>query len=85
MNDIPSYLDDEAYDQMISGIKKEPSRKMRLKFECKKLKLGSGDFDPIVFLFKCKKKAKDKNGKGGEFYDPEEIFKTEAVADDPNP
>ena len=64
---------------MMTKIKKEPSSKMRLQFECdfecKGLKKGSGDFDPIVFLFKCKK----KDGKGGAFYDPEEVFKTEAV------
>ena len=74
-------MDDEEYEEMMTKIKKEPSSKMRLQFECKGLKKGSGDFDPIVFLFKCKK----KDGKGGAFYDPEEVFKTEAVADVADP
>lgn len=68
-------MDDDEINEMKNGFKKEPTSKLRLRFNCKDL-VFKGDFDPMVVLFRCK----DKN-----FSDPKEEFKTEAVADEKNP
>ena len=73
--DFRMYMDEEMYDEMVSGLKKERSEKITLMFECKGLTL-KGDFDPIIFLFRCTDDT---------FSDPVEEFKTEAIADIANP
>lgn len=51
---------------------------MQLTFKCSGLKKPSGDFDPMIVIFRCKdKKFKEVHQK--------EEFKTEAVLDDTDP